>query len=108
MATVITTDNFDQEVVHSDLPVMLDFQAPWCMYCRRLAPVIAKLEKTILWDSEMVDVIFLLVVKMTNDFEIRRTQAFYKQYIKLVGTDEQVNVLRNFQTNVDFYKYLIK
>lgn len=56
----------------------------------------------------MVDVIFLLVVKMTNDFEIRRTQAFYKQYIKLVGTDEQVNVLRNFQTNVDFYKYLIK
>lgn len=45
MATVITKDNFDQEVVHSDLPVMLDFQAPWCMYCRRLAPVIAKLEK---------------------------------------------------------------
>ena len=70
--------------------------------------VIATLEKPILWDSEQVDVIFLLVVKMTNDFEIRRTQAFYKQYIKLVGTDEQVNVLRNFQTNVDFYKYLIK
>lgn len=70
--------------------------------------VIATLEKPILWDSEMVDVIFLLVVKMTNDFESRRTQAFYKQYIKLVGTDEQVNVLRNFQTNVDFYKYLIK
>ena len=70
--------------------------------------VIATLEKPILWDSEQVDVIFLLVVKMTNDFEIRRTQAFYKQYIKLVGTDDQVNVLRNFQTNVDFYKYLIK
>lgn len=70
--------------------------------------VIATLEKPILWDSESVDVIFLLVVKMTNDFEIRRTQAFYKQYIKLVGTDEQVNILRNFQTNVDFYKYLIK
>ena len=45
---------------------------------------------------------------MTNDFEIRRTQGFYKQYIKLVGTAEQVNVLRNFQTNVDVYKYVIK
>ncbi|MCH1941424.1 thioredoxin family protein [Holdemania massiliensis] len=45
MATVITKDNFDQEVAGSQLPVILDFQAPWCMYCRRLAPVIAKLEK---------------------------------------------------------------
>lgn len=70
--------------------------------------VIATLKKPILWDSEMVDVIFLLVVKMTNEFEINRTQKFYKQYIKLVDTDEQVNILRNIESSVDFYKYLIQ
>lgn len=70
--------------------------------------VIATLEKPILWDSEWVDVIFLLVVKMTNDFEIKRTQMFYKQYIKLIDSDEKVNVLRDFKSNIDFYQYLIQ
>lgn len=69
---------------------------------------IATLKKPILWDSEMVDVIFLLAVKMTNEFEINRTQKFYKQYIKLVDSDEQVNILRNFESSVEFYKYLIQ
>lgn len=70
--------------------------------------VIATLEKPILWDSEWVDVIFLLVVKMTNDFEIKRTQMFYKQYIKLIDSDEKVNILRSFSSNIAFYQYLIQ
>jgi len=69
--------------------------------------VIATLKEPILWDSEMVDVVFLLVVKMTNDFEMQRTQLFYKQYIYLVDSDKEVNVLRNFISNTDFYRYLI-
>ena len=40
----ITKDNFETEVLHSDLPILVDFQAPWCMYCKRLAPVMSKLE----------------------------------------------------------------
>lgn len=70
--------------------------------------VIATLDEPILWDTEYVDVIFLLVVKMTNEYETKRTQEFYKQYIRLVETDDKVNILRNFDTSIDFYKYLIK
>ena len=69
--------------------------------------VIATLKKPILWDTEMVDVVFLLAVKMTNDYEIRRTQLFYKQYIHLVNTDKDVNVLRSFKSNTDMYRHLI-
>lgn len=69
--------------------------------------VIATLDKPILWDTEMVDVVFLLVVKMSNDFEIERTQLFYKQYIHLVNTDKDVSVLKKFKTNKDLYRYLI-
>ena len=38
-----TDANFEEEVLKSDQPVLVDFWAEWCMPCRMLAPVIDKL-----------------------------------------------------------------
>jgi thioredoxin 1 len=41
----ITDNDFQSQVLESDLPVIVDFWAPWCMPCRMIAPVLDRLAK---------------------------------------------------------------
>jgi thioredoxin 1 len=40
---VITETNFEAEVLRSDVPVLVDYWAPWCSPCRQLAPIIEEI-----------------------------------------------------------------
>lgn len=45
MTVNVTQSDFEQVVVQSDVPVVLEFFAPWCAYCKRLAPALTRLDK---------------------------------------------------------------
>ena len=50
--TILTSENFDREVLNSDKPVVVDFWATWCGPCMMLSPIMEEL------DGEMPDVKF--------------------------------------------------
>jgi len=41
----VTDSNFDQEIINSDLPAMVDFWADWCGPCKMVGPVVEELAK---------------------------------------------------------------
>lgn len=46
MEYVFTNDNFEAEVLNSEIPVLVDFYADWCGPCKMMAPIVHQLAET--------------------------------------------------------------
>lgn len=42
---ILTSKNFEEEVIKSDIPVVVDFWAVWCAPCKMLSPVVSEIAK---------------------------------------------------------------
>jgi thioredoxin 1 len=62
----ITDDNFVAEVLESDRPVVVDFDAPWCGPCRVMTPILEELA------SEREDVRFVKLDVDSNQTTVAR------------------------------------
>lgn len=68
MAVRVTKEDFDNKVLESNIPVLVDFYSDSCVACKRLAPVLGELEDD--YDGK------LSVVKVNTNFD----EKLSKQY----------------------------
>lgn len=54
MALMITSENFDQEVIKSTTPVVIDVFATWCGPCKQMAPIYDELAKEVAGTYKLV------------------------------------------------------
>ena len=64
----ITRENFENEVMKSNIPVLIDFWAPWCGPCRMMGPIIEQLAEEYEGKAK--------VGKVNVDEEAELSQAF--------------------------------
>jgi thioredoxin 1 len=52
----VNQENFEQEVLEADIPVLVDFWAPWCGPCRMQGPILEDLDEEIEGKAKIVKV----------------------------------------------------
>jgi len=90
MITHVNKENFEQEVLKSDKPVLIDFWAPWCGPCKMMGPVFEELS------NEMTELKF---VKINTQDEQELASQFQIQGIptlSLVKANREVDRFSGF------------
>ena len=84
-AISVNKNNFNQEVLNSDKPVLMDFWAPWCGPCRMVVPLVEEIAK------ERSDI---KVVKINVDEEQELAMQFGVMSIPTLLVFEQGKLVR--------------
>ena len=72
---ILTIENFEEEVLKSDTPVLVDFWAPWCGPCKMISPIIAEIA------AEYEDQVKIGKINVDEEEELAR-----KYYITSIPT----------------------
>ena len=67
----LTDENFSDEVLNADLPVLVDFWATWCGPCRMIAPIVEELSSEYEGKAKVCKMDVDAAQKTANEFGIR-------------------------------------
>lgn len=84
----LTSETFESEVLKSDLPILVDFWAPWCGPCRMMAPVLDELA------DELEGKIKIAKLDVENPAHQALAQKYQIQSIPNMKIFKEGNVIR--------------
>lgn len=96
----VSEHNFEQEVLKSDKPVVVDYWAPWCGPCKMIAPAFEKLS------SQLTDVKFVKVNVDENQGLANQQSILGIPCIVVYSNGEEVERIVGFQTEDQLKKKL--
>lgn len=103
MMKEIYDDNFNQEVLENDLPVLVDFWAPWCGPCKAVGPVLEELS------TKYSDKIKFVKLNVDENPEIAGEYRIMSiPTIKIFKKGKVVEDLIGFRSKLEFEKILAK
>ena len=101
MEYTFTSDNFEEEVLKSDVPVLVDMFATWCGPCKMMAPVVAQLaeeyERTVkvgkLDIDQNVDIVAQYKIMSVPTFLVIKDGEVKAKLIGAVSKEELVEAI---------------
>jgi len=98
----LTKDNFEEEVLDSSVPVIVDFWASWCMPCKMLMPVIHQLDKEYQGRCKIARLNVDLDVEFATRFHVMNipTIIFFKdgkEYTRIIGVASKDTIVKKLE-----------
>ena len=70
MVIILTKENFEKEVLNSDIPVLVDFWATWCGPCQRVHPILEALGEEVAGKAKICKLDVDQEFEIADDFGI--------------------------------------
>lgn len=96
---IINKDNFYDEVVMSNIPVLVDFWATWCGPCKMIAPILSEIATEYAGKIKVAKVNVDENVELSNEFGIQSIPT-----LMLFKNGEIVNTIIGFREKADIVK----
>ena len=97
----LTSENFDEEVLKSDIPVLIDFWASWCGPCKAMLPIVEAIANENVGKIKVCKVNVDEEGKLAEEFEIMSIPTFVaiKDGQKIgttMGVQDKAEILKMF------------